>query len=150
MPNALRLRFSPDTDGTGELLAEIHSNGYAGSGSAWFGEAELVELAKKLAVAFPLPADSRLGIRGGFWSKSGGGIEQEHVGLTFYPVGSLGRVGCRVVLSTPVHEHDRPDGQSSLAVELLTTYERLGAFARSLELLVTGGVDEAALEAEGS
>jgi hypothetical protein len=104
-------------------------------------------LAKKLAVAFPLLAESPLGIRGGFWSKSGGGIEQEHIGLTFYPVGTVGRVGCRIVLSTPVHEHDRPEGQSSLAVELLTTYERLSAFARSLELLVTGGADEAVLEA---
>lgn len=149
MPDALRLRFEPDTDGTGKLFAEIHSNGYAGSGSAWFGEAGLVELAKKLAAAFPLPADPPLGIRSGFWSKSGGGIEQEHVGLTFYPVGSIGRVGCRVVLSTPVHEHDRPEGQSSLAVELLTTYERLGTFARSLELLATGGTDEAVLEAAG-
>jgi hypothetical protein len=149
MTDALRLQFRPDTDGTGELFAEIRSNGFAGCGSAWFGEGELVELAKKLATAFPLPADSPLGIRGGFWSKSGDRIEQEHVGLTFYPVGSLGRVGCRVVLSTPVHEHDRSEGQSSLAVELLTTYERVGVFARVLELLVSGGVDEVVLEAEG-
>lgn len=149
MPDDLRLRFDPDTDGTGKLFAEIHSNGFAGTGSAWFGEAELVELAKKLAVAFPLPANSPLGIRGGFWSKSAAGIEQEHVGLTFYPVGSIGQVGCRVVLSTPVHEHDRPEAQSSLAVELLTTYERLGAFARSLEQLATGGADEAVLDGAG-
>lgn len=147
MTDALRLQFKPDTDGTGELIAEIRSNSFAGAGSAWFGEAELVELAKKLAAAFPLPADSPLGIRGGFWSTTGGSIEQEHVGLTFYPVGGLGRVGCRVVLCTPLYEHDRPEGQSSLVAELLTTYERLGAFARALELLITGGVDEAVLEA---
>ena len=149
MTEALRLKFKPDTDGTGELFAEIRSNGFAGCGSAWFGEAKLVELAKELASAFPLPADSPLGIRGGFYCRTGSGIEQEHVGLTFYPVGGLGRVGCRVILCTPIHEHDRPEGQSSLATELLTTYERLGAFARALELLVTGGVDEAVLEADG-
>ncbi|HLO64603.1 MAG TPA: hypothetical protein VK165_16720 [Azonexus sp.] len=149
MHDALRVRFNPDTDGTGELFAEIRSNGYSGSGSAWVGAAELVELAKKLAAAFPLPSDSRLGIRGGFWSKSGGGLEQEHVGLSFYPVGSIGRVGCRVVLSTPIHAQDRPEAQSSLAVELLTTYEMLGAFARSLELLVSGGSNEAVLQAAG-
>ncbi|THF60810.1 hypothetical protein [Pseudothauera rhizosphaerae] len=149
MADALRLQFKPDTDGTGELFAEVLSNGFAGAASARFSESGLVELAKKLATAFPLPADPPLGIRGGYWSKSGEGLEQEHVGLTFYPVGSLGRVGCRVVLSTPVHQHNRPEGQSSLAVDLLTTYESLGAFSRSLELLATGGVNEAVLEAAG-
>ncbi|MBQ0933872.1 hypothetical protein [Ideonella paludis] len=149
MPDALRLQFERDTDGTGELFAGIHSSGFAGSGSAWFLETELLELAKKLAVAFPLPDDAPLGMHGGFWSKSGGGIEQEHVGITFYPVGSTGQVGCRVKLNTPVQEHDRAEGQSSLTVELLTNYEQLGAFARSLERLAIGGADEAVLEAVG-
>lgn len=147
MPDSLHLQFRPDTDGTGELFAQVHSNGYAGSGSAWFSESELVELAKKLSAAFPLPADSPLGIHGGFWSQSGDGLEQEHVGLTFYPVGAVGRVGCRVVLSTPVHGTDRRESQSSLAVELLTTYEMLGTFAQSLEQLATGGADKVVLEA---
>ncbi|MFD2453364.1 hypothetical protein [Ideonella paludis] len=71
MPDALRLQFERDTDGTGELFAGIHSSGFAGSGSAWFLETELLELAKKLAVAFPLPDDAPLGMHGGFWSKSG-------------------------------------------------------------------------------
>ncbi|HNH88299.1 MAG TPA: hypothetical protein PLX46_02675 [Thiobacillaceae bacterium] len=149
MADALRLQFKPDTDGTGELFAKVLSNGFAGAASAWFSEDGLVELAKKLATAFPLPADPPLGIRGGYWSKSGNALEQEHVGLTFYPVGPLGRVGCRVVLASPVYQYERPEGQSSLAVELLTTYESLGAFARSLELLATGGVREAVLESAG-
>lgn len=147
MPDALLLQFKPDTDGTGELFARVHCNGYAGSGSAWFAVSALVDLAKRLGAAFPLPTDSPLGIHGGFWSKSGDGLEQEHVGLTFYPVGAVGRVGCRVVLSTPVHMTDRQESQCSLAVELLTTYEMLGTFAGSLALLVAGGADMAVLEA---
>ncbi|WP_066261688.1 hypothetical protein [Hydrogenophaga flava] len=147
MPDALHLQFRPDIDGTGELFAQVHSNGYAGYGSAWFAVSVLVDFAKRLGTAFPLPADSPLGLQGGFWSQSGDGLEQEHVGLTFYPVGAVGRVGCRVVLSTPVHVTDRQESQSSLAVELLTTYEMLGTFAQSLEQLATGGADKAVLEA---
>lgn len=147
MTDSLRLQFEPDHDGTGELFAAVRCNGFAGAGSAWFDESELVEFAEKLAAAFPLPADSPLGIRGGFWNTAGGDIQQEHVGLSFYPVGGLGRIGCRIVLCTPIHQHDRPASQSSVATELLTTYERLGAFARALKSLVTGGIDEAVLEA---
>lgn len=150
MTDALRLSFHSDNDGTGELFAQVVSNGFSGVSSACFGESSLVEFAKILAAAFPLPIEAPLRIQGGFWSKVGGGVEQEHVGLAFYQANAIGRVGCRISLCTPSYEHSRPEEQSSLAVELLTTYERLGVFARALELLPSGGIDEAVLEAAGT
>jgi len=149
MTGVLKLRFEADTDGTGELFAEAHSGGYSGIGSAWFNENQLIGFAQNLASAYPLRQDEPLKLEGGFYSKSGAGLEQLHLGLKFYPIGSTGQIGCRVVLNTPTYEHNRPDSQSSLAVELHTTYEQLGAFARSLEALAKGNMDEAILETAG-
>ena len=149
MTDSLRLRFKSYMDGTGDLIVEVQCNGFSGNSSACFGETELIEFAKNLASTFPLPPGAPLTIEGGFWSKSGSGIEQQHVGLQFYPIGSVGQVGCRVLLSTPVYAHERPESQSSLSVELHTTYEQLGVFAKSLELITKGSNDDAVLEAAG-
>ncbi|NHK97302.1 hypothetical protein [Rubrivivax benzoatilyticus] len=150
MPNALRLWFEPDTDGTGELFAEVHSGGFAGVSSAWFDAGQLVAFARRLGSSFPLPSTEPLSIEGGFWSKSGSVIEQLHVGLKFYPIGSTGKVGCRVSLATHIHANqDRPESQSLVAVELNTKYEQLRNFSRALELLVTGHIDEVHLQVEG-
>lgn len=149
MTDSLRLQFKSYMDGTGDLIVEVQYNSFSGNSSACFGEAELIEFAKKLASTFPLPSDTPLTIEGGLWGKSGSGIEQLHVGLQFYPIGSVGRIGCRVLLNTPVCEHERPESQSSLSVELHTTYEQLGAFAKSLELIAKGSGDKAVLETIG-
>ena len=131
------------------MFVEVRSNGFSGLSSAYFGEAELADFSKKLAGTYPFPPGSSLDIEGGFWSKSGGHIEQGHVCLRFYPVGVTGRFGCRVLLNSPIHQHDRPAAQSSVAVELHTTYEQLGAFGRTLEMVVAGSADEAVLETLG-
>jgi len=149
MAAILKLRFQPDIDGTGELFAEAHSGGYSGIGSAWFDGSQLISFAQSLASAYPLRQDEPIKLAGGFYSKSGEGIEQLHLGLNFYPIGSTGQIGCRVVLNTPTYENSRPDSQSSLTVELHTNYEQLGAFARSLEALAKGNMDEAILETTG-
>ena len=41
MPSFLRLHFEPDTDGTGELFAQVQHDVFAGAGSAWFGHEEV-------------------------------------------------------------------------------------------------------------
>lgn len=147
MPDALRLTLKAELDGTGELFAEVQSNGFVGASSAWFGNQHLIEFAQELAAAYPLQGNSPLRLEGGFWSKSGAVIEQLHVGLKFYPIDSVGRVGCRVSLNTPIHEQDRRESQASVTIELLTTYEQLNAFARALEMLAQGTSNEAVLEA---
>lgn len=150
MPNALRLWFEPDSDGTGELFAEVTSGRFSGVGSAWFDAQGLVEFGQTLATAYPLPSDEPLSLEGGYWAKSGSVIEQLHLGLKFYPIGSTGKIGCRVTLATPVYEgQDRPEAQSMVAVELNTNYEQLRAFARSLESLAKGKTVEALLQPEG-
>ena len=149
MTDTLRLRFAADGDGTGELSALVESAGFSGASSAWFGSQHLVEFAKSLASAYPLRPNEPLKLEGGFWSNSGAGIEQLHVGLAFYSIGSAGRIGCRVSLSTPVHQHDRLESQALVAVELRTSYEELRKFSQSLEMLAQGAVHESILESVG-
>lgn len=148
-PDYLRLQFSSEGDGTGELVAEVQCGNFSGVSSAWFSDQRLVDFAKELASAYPLPSESTLALRGGFWNKAGTEIEQIHVGFEFYPIGSRGQIGCRVVLNTEIRESDRPNSQSSVTVELQTTYARVEAFAKALILLANDKTNEAVLKAEG-
>lgn len=149
MPNSLHLWFERDADGTGELFAQVHCDGFSGHSSAWFGEDQLVEFADHLANTFPLPANEPLKLEGGYWSKSGAPILQLHLGLTFYSIGHLGLIGCRVSLATPINNESRAEEQFQVAVELHTHYEQLRTFAQSVEMLAHGAVKEAVLHAEG-
>lgn len=144
--DSLVLRFDPDSDGTGKLLADVRFRGFAGSGSAWFGISELKEFADAI-MAFPIPDAVRPSIAGGFWSKEvRGHLEQEHLALTVYPIGRRGQLGVQVRLATELWEGDREESQSSVKVELLTSYQQLAEFAQQLLLLVRGQGREAILE----
>jgi hypothetical protein len=148
MSNFLQLWFYCDADGVGELFAQVESNGFSGRSSAWFGKSQIVEFATRLADAFPLPADKPLKLEGGFLSELGVSVVQPHVSLSFYPIGHLGLVGCRVLLATPIHSEDRLEEQSLVAIELKTHYELLRAFAYSLERMAKGLEKEVVLQAE--
>jgi hypothetical protein len=150
MRPTLRAFFDVDNDSTGELWIEVAAGRFAGVSSAWFGVNDLLEFARTLAVSYPLSAANPISLTGGFWSKTGVVVEQPHVSLSFYPVGSRGTVGCKVQRATPLRVEDRPAHQSRLELELLTTYEAVRTFARGLAAIVHNQAKEALLEcAEG-
>jgi len=99
-------------------------------------------------MTYPLPPNAPFSLEGGDWNEPGTVIEQVHVGLKFYPIGLLGRVGFRAVLSSPIHQGDRPESIGQVAVELQTSYEPLRSFARSLVMLARGAIDEVVLQGE--
>jgi hypothetical protein len=148
MRDALRLTYEPDSDGTGKLIAEVRSKGFSGISSAWFSAQDLIEFAHVLANAYPLRAERPVMLRGGFSNRLRNELSDIHVGLEFYPIGSVGLVGCRVSLSTSKHDHERPLSQSLVAAELETNYEPLRSFAQSIEMLANGSIEEAVLVAE--
>jgi hypothetical protein len=51
--DALKLTYSPDDDGTGELSAFGQAEGFAGSGSAWFGLVEVEAFCSSLGTYLP-------------------------------------------------------------------------------------------------
>ena len=143
MKDCLRLTLAQDDDGTAELFAEVVANGFSGRGSAWFNLSDLAGFADTLSRTFPL--QNAVELKGGYWHKDGSGLSQEHLALSFYPVGSRGTLGCQVRLATPIQEHDSPDERHSLRVELATYYQELQQFAKDLLGLANGAVREAVL-----
>ena len=142
MADRLRLTLNADPDGTGELIVQASSGGFAGFASAWFDVQGLVEFATRLE-AFPLPAEDPLVLEGGFWQN--GSILQRHVGLQFRQIDRRGAIGIQVELATPVHEGDRASSRAQAVFEILTDYADLQRFARDLGRLVSGATDEACL-----
>jgi hypothetical protein len=143
MSDFLRLQIYLDDDGTAELFAGMHANGFSGSSSAWIQPEELRGLASKLALAFPL--GETLSIGGGYWSGTPASLSQEHLGLSFYPVAGRGVVGCQVRLATPLGRDDRPSSQYMVQAEILTSYQELQQFAQALDMLCAGKGQEAVL-----
>ena len=144
MTDRLRLTLTPDDDGTAELHAEVVARGFSGRGSAWFNLSGLTEFANALGKAFPL--QDAIELRGGYWGKEpGAGLTQEHLTVRFYPVGNRGAVGCQVRLATPIQEHDRPDEQHAVRVELTTHYQELQQFSTDMLSLANGVAHEAVL-----
>jgi hypothetical protein len=147
-----RLTLSQDTDGTGELTAEVNVNGFSGTGSAWFNIGEIAVFAEALGKTYPLLSDGIYELKGGYWKAAAPGkSELEHVnlGMRFFPVGSLGEVGLRVQLAQWL-ESASAAPEYSLAVELRTHYEELRAFGRSLLALANGESNEALLACSGA
>lgn len=146
--DGILLSFRADDDGTGELVAEVQSGGFRGRGSAWFGKNQLHEFAAELR-KYPLPADPRPTLAGGFWSQTEPTqLEQAHLVIEAYPVGVRGQIGLRVKASRQLWERDRPESQNQAIVEILSTYNRLQRFALDLDALVAGDAAEAVLEVE--
>jgi hypothetical protein len=147
MPDAfLRVRFSDDGDGTGELNAYASSGCFSGTGRAYFHTGEVEEFASALA-AFPITNDARPRIAGGYLRKTGGPgeLSQEHLGITVYPINSRGYIGIQVRMATTFCEGDRPESRESATVELVTTHIPLARFSRELIEVLRGSAEEAVL-----
>jgi hypothetical protein len=145
----LCLTLKPDADGTGELSAEVHVNGFSGLGAAWFNIAEIKAFGETLANTYPLSADRTYELKGGYWSAAAQSeLEHVHLGMRFYPVGSLGKIGCRVHLAQMESASVAPE--YAVTVELRTHYEELRAFGASLVALAEGQSNEAVLSSSGA
>jgi len=60
----LRIRFDPDTDGTGKLFAFARSSGFSGCGSAWFSIEGIGRFTQAMT-HFPLRHDDLPELAGG-------------------------------------------------------------------------------------
>ena len=143
--NSLRLTLEPDDDGTCELFAAVSANGFSGKGSAWFNLSDLDDLSKEF-MAYPLRPENLPIIAGGYWSKDKKGeLEQTHLLIKPYLIGSTGELGIRVELATPLDESDRPESQHVVKVEIRTAYNSLESFGRQLKELANLGRPEVLL-----
>lgn len=141
----LRLTLEPDYDGTCELFAEVSANGFTGKGSAWFNLCDLEEFSKEF-MAYPLRPENLPIIAGGYWNKEKKGeLEQTHLLIKTYPIGSTGKLGVRVELATPLYDSDRLESQHVVKVEIRTDYNSLELFGIELMELANLRLEEAIL-----
>ena len=144
MSDYLRLTLQRDTNGTGELFAEVSVNGFSGVGSAWFNLSQIHIFGESLASNYPLLADGDYSLRGGVWSTgSPDQLSEVNLSLKFYPMGALGEIGCRVDLAGCGLYGCK--AAHSVSVELHTHYEQLRRFGLALITLVDGQVNEISL-----
>ena len=145
----LRLTFLPDDPPSmGELIAQVSSSGFCGQGQAWFNVSEIDGFAAELAT-MPLSPNQTVSLEGGYWStEQSGTLEQVHVSIRVYPIGTKGQVGVRVHLADRLERNDRRESQNQATVELKTTYGALESFARDLRRLQLSQANEAILHEE--
>ncbi len=144
MTDRLRLTLDRDTDGAGGLVVEASSGGFSGVGIAWFNLSQIAAFGEVLSNTYPLAIDGSYKLRGGIWTmETPSTISKLKLGLQFYPVGTLGVVGCRAHLTSD----DQPDGVAthSTVIELRTNYEQLRNFGIAVSALADGKIDEAVL-----
>jgi|SRR5437667_12348995 hypothetical protein len=147
-PGQLRLTLQPDSDGTGQLFADVSSSAFSGHGRAWFNLDDLDHFAEQLT-AFPLSAESPVCLEGGYWSNDNRGtLEQVHLSIRIYPIGSKGQVGARIHVADCLESRDRRESQNQATVELKTSYAALESFARDIRRLRTSDANEAILHEE--
>lgn len=141
------LALKADTDGTGELSARVEVLGFTGHGAAWFRLAEIAEFGHTLENAYPLHPDRSYALEGGHWnSEVRGQLEHALFSMRFYPVGTLGNIGCRVRLA---HSESGHAPEYAVTVELRTHHEALRAFGSSVTALAEARCNEAFLACSG-
>lgn len=138
--NGLTLSYELEGDGGGLLQARVAFAGFAGEGSTWVAEGDLLAFAESV-VKYPLDAAAAAVMLG----------HDEHpddvtLQLLVRPVGGRGQLACRVRLASQASDYLQL-GANRVIVEVLTTHERLSEFGRSL-LNVASPLREAHLSVE--
>jgi hypothetical protein len=141
----LRLRFDDDGDGIGELIASAKSGSFSGTGRAYFNIDKIEKFADAIA-DFSLSNEPH-SIAGGCIGTGDrrGELDQEHLGITVYPIDSRGYIGMQIRMATPVLTGERPESRKSATIELVTTHEPLSRFGRHLIAVLRGHAEEAVL-----
>lgn len=130
----------------GRLVVTASANGFSGTAAAWFNGDTVRDFAHKIT-SYPLNPGDVAEIEGGF-DGDDAFVENVHVAMRAYPVGSRGQVGLRIRLATEIQQSQRPEEQHHVRLELLTSYQRLAPFSTDLRALVDGTVDVARIDAD--
>ena len=144
--STLQLRFDPEDEWHGQLVATVSSEGFAGRASAWFATDEIRRFSHALA-AYPLQREALPFISGGFGSEPGAPEpEQVHLAMGVAPHDTRGTLRFTVRLATEVWGTEDGDLGCNATIRFVTTYNEIGPFAAAMLGLVEGQFDEAILQ----
>jgi hypothetical protein len=137
----LTLRYRPEDQWHGEVVATVASEGFAGSASAWFNESDLVLFAGRLS-EYPLN-EPPLSLAGGYLSRAGD--LERHLFVAIIPHDPLGNLRVVVELAPPDRGHDELGTYSVVRTWFTVTYTDLERFQRALRQMLKGKAEHAAL-----
>jgi hypothetical protein len=144
----VELRFTADSNGTGQLSAAARASGFAGRSHAWFDTTSLTTFARLLA-EYPIPNDPAPRLAGGIWRRDRPNeLSEEHLALEAMRIGSLGQISLRVHLAAGGPGAPSPVTKNDVRLELLTTYERMRRFSEDLLEVIRGERSVARLDGE--
>lgn len=149
--NRLELRYKPENESSGELLAKVQSGKFSGIGSAWLRVEDLRSFVKH-SLAFPLDANALPEIFGGHLVGERQ-ILEKHLAIKIEPCGSRGALRVSIELAVPIYDsHPLWKAENdtlghSLMTRFLVTYNDLDAFARDFLEVIDGTKDTATLSA---
>jgi len=127
----LALSFAPDQDDMdGALHVEASAGLFSGYAMSWIGNHLLADFAEGMGT-YPLRTEPPVV------------LHADDISLTARPVGSLGQIGIDVHLMDQQFE-----GPAEVRLTLLTSYQRLEAFAADVKDLGTGRRGEARIDWE--
>ena len=142
----LEVRFSPDDDSLGEIVATVRSGAFSGRASAWFDRQKVKDDFIDALRAFPLSADRPPVLQGGFWSRNQRDrLEQSHLRITVRPYTLRGELLVVVDLATESRADPDTDRQQAVTARFLTEYAAVDTFAAEFEQVLDGRRDHAVL-----
>ena len=129
----LRIRWRPDEDGTGQIVAVAKSGAFSAQGSAWFNPDQVKKTFVAGLKSFPLTSLNPPTLADSF-----GSLDQGRLRITIQPYNSRGTLIVQADLADI-------DPQNRATIRFLVEYEAIGGFAEQLEKTLDGEGEEAFL-----
>ncbi len=145
--STLRLTYSRDDDGTGELFASVEAEGFSGRGSAWFNSDDLSAFCSRLG-DYPLQAERLPRLEGGYWKSAGAGLKETHLSVIVTPHDHSGSLRVIVTVAEPTYEGNAPGLSRRAHTWFLVGYNDLERFQAVLRNVLAGSANEAVLSSE--
>lgn len=137
----LTLRYRPEDQWHGEVVATVSSDGFGGSASAWFNNTDLELFAARMS-EYPLKTPP-LCLAGGYFSQAGD--LERHLSVVVVPHDPLGDIRVIVELTPPDRGHDELGTYSLVRTWFTVTYTDLERFQRALRKIIKGEAEQADL-----
>jgi hypothetical protein len=134
------LKRDADESELAELCIEISHKSFSGFGSCYVSIPKLKNDAITFGI-YPLPAGGTAAIEGGFFKNDMISLEETHLHISAVPLGRLGNVQLRILLSNRVDDQLKDD-LMKLECKILTSYEQLRLLSNSLVSLADGTVGD--------
>jgi hypothetical protein len=139
----LHVTYTPDEDGTGELIATVRSGVFSARGSGCFG-GDVKSFLANLRT-YPLSSEHPPMIQGSSW-EGRAGCGECYLRIIVEPYNSRGTLLVHVDVGVGVWTTSDTDPQSSATIRFLTEYAAIDSFAAELEEVLDSRRDVAVLK----